>query len=134
MHKQWGIGLAIGLAMLLCSSGRSFAETPSFDPDQPFAQAFSSKILRDMVNRTLDLIEDHIDVAADVDPKDSRGEQQGRLSFKLYPKGKAQSDEHVAAEGWFRFSPDLGRQDFHLRFERPQRKSRLPSQPPEDVL
>lgn len=134
MHKQCGIGLAIGLTLFLCPSGRSFAETPSFDPDQPFAQAFSSKMLHDMVNRTLDLIENHIEVAADVDPKDAGGEQQGRFSFKLYPKGKAQSDEHVKAEGWFRFSPDLGRQDFHLRFERPQRNSGVPLPPPENVF
>jgi hypothetical protein len=134
MHKQWAIGLAVGLAVLLCYNGRSFAETPLFDPEQPFKQAFGSKMLRDIMNRTLDLIEDHIEVGGDVGPKDPSGDQQGRFSLKLYPKGKSQSGEHVAAEGWFRLSPDRGRQDFHLRFERPQEPSQRPSPPQGEML
>lgn len=134
MHKQEGVGLLVVLLAFVCSTGTAFAETPSFDPDQPFRQTFNSTMLRAMLNRTLDLIEDHIEIVGDVDRKDPSGEQKGRFSLKVYPKGKSQSDEHVAAEGWFRFSPDLGRQDFHLRFQGPHESSGLPSSPPEDVL
>ena len=134
MRKPYGVGFGMLLGLFLPSAGASLAETPSFDPDQPFRQAFSSSLLRAMVNKTLDLIEDHLEIAGDVAQSDAGGEQEGRFHLRVYPKGKSQSDEHLAAEGWFRLSPDLGRQDFHLRLERPQHSSRLPSSRADDVL
>jgi hypothetical protein len=124
------------MMLLLCffSAGVSLAETPSFDPDQPFRQAFSSSLLRAMVNKTLDLIEDHLEIAGDMAQRDAGGEQEGRFRLKVYPKGKSRSDEHLAAEGWFRLSPDLGRQDFHLRLEGQPSSSGLPSSRAADVL
>lgn len=134
MRKQVGFAFGLLLVVLICLPGTSVAETPSFDPDQPFRHAFTSTMLRAMLNHTLDLIEDHLEIAGDVAQPDSGGEQEGRFTVKVYPKGKSRSDEHLAAEGWFRLSPDLGRQDFHLRLERPPHSSRVPSLPADDVL
>jgi len=110
-----------------------WAETPSFDPDQPFHQAFSSQMLRTWVNQALDVLEDHVQISGDLSNSGGRGDQQGRFELKLYPKGKSQSHDHVKAEGWFHVSPEAGRQDFHLRFERPE-NSRRPLPEPEPIM
>lgn len=122
------------IAVLGLYPATSSAETPLFDPDQPFRQTFSSQMLRTFLNRALDVLEDHVEVAGDLSSFDSQGDQSGRFELKLYPKGKSRSSEHLNAEGWFHFSPDSGRQDFHLRFQRPQ--DSLGHTPPqsEDVL
>lgn len=133
MRKQYGFAFVVLFAVLICSPHKSFADTPSFDPDQPFRQAFSSAMLRAVLNHTLDLIVDHLEITGDVARLESPNEQEGRFSVKVYPKGKSRSDEHVAVEGWFRLSPDLGRQDLHLRL-RPRTPSRGPSSRADDAL
>lgn len=100
--------------------GSASAEAPSFDPDQPFRQAFNSHRLRMFFNRALDVLEDHIEIAGDLSGADAPGGHRGRVELKLYPKGKSHSGEHLKAEGWFHFSPDSQQQDFHFRFERSQ--------------
>lgn len=134
MRKQYGFAFWVLLAALICFPHTSFADTPSFDPDEPFRHAFSSAMLRAVLNHTLDLIEDHLEIAGGVARPESPNEQEGRFSVRVYPKGKSRSDEHVAVEGWFRLSPDLGRQDLHLRLERPPTPSRDPSSRADDAL
>lgn len=121
------------VSALLSWASPSLAEAPSFDPEQPF-QAFSSQMLRALLNQALDVLEDHIEVAGEVSGPNSKGDQSGRLQLKLYPNGKSQSDEHLKAEGWFSISPDIGRHDFHFRLQRQDDSPRLPSQHPDSVL
>jgi hypothetical protein len=120
MRRLYGATYGVILLLVMSLPRTAVAETPSFDPDQPFRQAFTSNLLRAMLNKTLDLIENHLEIAGDLGQEDAAGERQGQFSIKVYPHGKSQSDEHLAAEGSFRLSPDLGRQDFHLRLERPK--------------
>lgn len=134
MRGSYGVAYGVILLVVMSLPLTAVAETPSFDPDQPFRQAFTSNMLRAMLNKTLDLIENHIEVAGDVGQEDAAGEREGRFSIKVYPQGKSESDEHLAAEGSFRLSPDLGRQDFHLRLERPQQHSGRASSRPDGVL
>jgi hypothetical protein len=133
-HKRHFLMSALFIGLLECSTGTSFAETPAFDPEQPFQQAFRSTALRAMVNQALDFLEDHLEISGNVEGKDAGGDRRARFELKVYPKGKSRSGEHLAAQGWFSVSPDLGRQDLHLRFQRPPSSTSLPSSGAEDVL
>jgi hypothetical protein len=119
---------------LVMWTGTALAEAPSFDPDQPFNQTFSSQMLRTLLNKALDILEDHIEVGGDLSPADSTKDQSGRLQLRIYPKGKSRSDEHLKAEGSFRFSPDSGQHDLHFRFQQPQESSRPAAPSPEGLL
>jgi hypothetical protein len=110
------------------------AEVPSFDPDQPFRESLSTQLLRSMLNRAMDALEDHLQIDGTLAPANPQGDQQGHLELKLYPKGKSKSDEHVKAEGWFSFSPESGLHDFHLRFKQPRERSAPRSDSPADRL
>ena len=54
------------ISIFLMSAGTALAEAPSFDPDQPFRQSFSSQMLRTLLNQALDILDDHLEVAGDV--------------------------------------------------------------------
>ncbi len=110
------------------------AEVPSFDPDQPFQESLSTQMLRSLLNRALDALEDHIQIDGMLAPADTQGDQKGHLELKLYPKGKSKSDEHLKAEGWFSLSPESGMHDFHLRFQNPRERSVPRSEFPADRL
>jgi hypothetical protein len=96
------------------------AEAPSFDPDQPFRESLGTHALRSLLNRALDILEDHVQIDGQLSESDPKGDQRGRLELKLYPKGKSKSDEHLKAEGWFSHSPESGWHDFHFRFQSPR--------------
>jgi hypothetical protein len=131
--KQVWISALLASALVMWT-GPALAQAPSFDPDQPFDQAFSSQMLRTLLNKALDILEDHIEVAGDLSPADSTKDQGGRLQLKIYPKGKSRSDEHLKAEGSFRFSPDSGQHDLHFRFQPPHESSPSVAPSPEGVL
>jgi len=78
--------------------------------DEPFEQAIGNNALHSLLNQALDLIENHIEIKANLHPNEETGDQRGHFQFKLYPHGRSQSDEHVSAELQFRFSPN----DQHL--------------------
>jgi len=119
---------------LVVWTGTALAQAPSFDPDQPFDQAFSSQMLRTLLNKALDILDDHFEVAGGLSHADSKNDQSGRLQLKIYPKGKSHSDEHLKAEGSFRFSPGSGQHDLHFRFHPPQESPRPLAPSPEGVL
>lgn len=87
-----------------------------------------------LFTRALDVLEDHVEIAGDLSGADAQGGHRGRVELKLYPKGKSRSGEHLKAEGWFESSPDSGRQDFHLRFQRPHDPAEPAAPQSEDVL
>ncbi len=120
---------------LMCVSIPAWAgDAAPFNPDQPFEQAFSTSVLRALLNQALDALEDHLEITGHIDPDDVKGERRGNLRFKFYPEGKSTSDRHLTAEGWFRFSPETGQQDWHFRFKRPEARANKPALPFEEPL
>ena len=91
-----------------------------FDFDQPFDEAMARGVLRSLLNRALDAIEDHVEMRAKLRHGGQNGEEEGRLELRVYPRGKARSGDHVAAEGWFRFSPGLLNNEMTFRLRSSQ--------------
>jgi hypothetical protein len=91
-----------------------------FDFDQPFDDAMAKGLLRSLLNRALDAIEDHVEMRGKLRHGAQAGEEEGRLELRVYPRGKSQSGDHVTAEGWFRFSPDLLNNEMSFRFKSSQ--------------
>lgn len=105
-----------------------------FDFNQPFDDAMAKGLLRSFLNQALDAIEDHVEMKGRLRQSPQGGEEEGRLELRVYPHGKSRSHDHVAAEGWFRFSPDLLNNEMTLRFRSSQEPAKR-SQPGEpDVL
>ncbi len=96
------------------------AETESFEPDQPFDQALGKTVLRSLLNQALDRLEDHLEVSGNLSSDETKADRGKHLQFKFYPEGKSKSDQHFAAEGWFRSSPESGQQDWQFKFKRPE--------------
>ena len=117
--KRLGMLTAL-LFVLIFNAHPAAAETPTFDPDQPFRESLSTHVLRSLLNRALDVLEDHVHIDGSWSNSNATGGPSGRIELKLYPKGKSHSDEHLKAEGWFHSSPDSNLQDFHFRLERPK--------------
>ena len=95
-------------------------QADTFDPDQPFEQALHTGILRSLLNQALDRLEEHVGISTDLSTSDQKLERPRYLRFKFYPEGKSKSDEHFAAEGWLRSSPESGQHDWHFKFKRPE--------------
>lgn len=91
-----------------------------FDFDQPFDEAMAKGVLRSLLNRALDVIEDHVEMRGKLRHGGRTGEEEGRLELRVYPRGKSRSGDHVAAEGWFRFSPGLLNNEMTFRFRSSQ--------------
>ena len=105
-----------------------------FDPDQPFEQALMTNVLRSLLNQAMDVLEDHLEISGNLNPKGKQDERRRNFSLKFYPEGKSKSEEHLSAEGWFDSSPDSNQQDFFFRFKLPQDPSQKPFQQSEGVL
>ncbi|MBX3329433.1 MAG: hypothetical protein KF722_03450 [Nitrospira sp.] len=104
-------------------------EAESFDPDQPFDQALTTSVLRSLLNQALDKLEDHVEITGNLSSDALKDDEAKHLRFKFYPEGKSQSDQHLTAEGWFRFSPEAGQHDWHFKFELPKdHPKKLPPQ------
>jgi hypothetical protein len=124
----------VALFFLLMTSLAWAGETAPFDPEQPFQQGFSTSVLRSLLNKALDVLEDHLDITGNIAPDDVNGDRRGNLRFKFYPEGKSKSDQHHQAEGSFRFSPDHTLRDFYFRFKSLEEPAKNPSQQFSDVL
>jgi hypothetical protein len=124
--------LAACLILLLPLSAR--ASEPEFDIEQPFKQGEIGQLLRSLLNEAMDVLDDHLAITGDLGRERANGDREGRLEFRFYPEGKSTSDEHVKAEGWFRYSPESELQDLHLRFQLPKHRSKQPPTQPENVL
>jgi len=109
-------------------------ETVPFDPEQPFQQAFTTSVLRSLLNEALDVFEDHVEITGNLVPDNRNGDRRGNLWLKFYPEGKSNSDQHLTAEGWFRLSPDHTLRDFSFRFTRPEESAKNSSRQFGDVL
>ncbi|MET0514435.1 MAG: hypothetical protein ABW047_03775 [Nitrospiraceae bacterium] len=96
--------LAVAPASLWAGETKS-KDQGGFDFDQPFDEAMANGALRSLLNRALDVIEDHVEMRGKLRRGAQTGEEEGRLELRIYPRGKSRSGHHVTAEGWFRFSP-----------------------------
>ena len=106
----------------------------TFDFDQPFEAAISKQFLRSLLNRALDVIEDHVELRGNVRRGAEEGDREGRFELRLYPQGKSHSEEHVGAEGSFRFSPEAGNNELSLRFKSSKELSSTTPSDPADYL
>jgi len=121
---------AVAIAFfLVCTAGPVWAaEVEPFDPEAPFRQGMTTGLLRSLFNQAFDQLEDHLEILGKLEPDDVKGDRQGRLQFKFYPEGKSKSGEHLAAEGWFRVTPESGQQDWHFKFTLPKDRKHTPLQ------
>jgi hypothetical protein len=124
----------IGLLLAALASPAWAGEPESFDPDQPFTQAFSQRLLQSFLNQALKAIDDHVEISSNLNLDSSRGDRTQRLRFKFYPEGKSKSGEHITAEGWFGPSWDLRQDEFHFRFALPKSSSEPSSNRYDQVL
>lgn len=102
-------------------------EPESFDPDEPFQQAFSSNLFRSLLNKTLDQLEDYVEMSSHLAPDEATGDCHGRLRFKIYPEDKSKSRQHFETEGWFRLAPDDTVHDFSFHFKTSDKRTKSPS-------
>ncbi|HET6674810.1 MAG TPA: hypothetical protein VFG71_05710 [Nitrospiraceae bacterium] len=110
------------------------SDESTFDFDQPFDAAAGKQVLRSLLNRALDVMEDHVEWTGNVRDGAHRGDREGRFEFRLYPQGKSRSEEHVGAEGSFRFSPEAGDTELSLRFKSSKDSSGSTASDPADYL
>ena len=120
--------IAIVLFLMFPAGPVWAAEAEPFNPDAPFQQGLTTSLLRSLLNQAFDRLEDHTEFMGTLDPDDVKGDRQGRLQFKFYPEGKSKSDQHVAAEGWFRVAPEGEQHDWHFRFTLPKDRKNPPLQ------
>jgi hypothetical protein len=92
----------------------------SFDPDQPFEQALATNFLRPLLHQVLDRLENHLEISGNLNPDQTMGDRRSHLRFKFYPEGRSKSDQHLRAEGWFQFSPEIGQHDWYFKFKLPE--------------
>jgi hypothetical protein len=81
------VAAAILLMCIAASVGGS--EPESFDPDQPFEQALAKNLLRSLLNQALNRLEDHVEIAGNLIPNETKGDRRGHLHFKFYPAGRS---------------------------------------------
>ena len=113
---------------------RPIADEGTFDFDQPFDIAVKKQFLRSLLNRALDVMEDHVEWRGNLRRGAQEGDREGRFELKLYPQGKSHSEEHVGAEGSFRFSPEAGNNELTLRFKSSKEPLGSASSDPADYL
>lgn len=116
--------IALTLLILLIAAPVWAGGPERFDPEQPFEQAFTTNVLRSLLNQAMDMLEDHLEISANLNPDEKQGERRGNFALKFYPEGKSQSDDHLSAEGWFNSSPDTNQRDFFFRFQLPKESSK----------
>ena len=108
-------------------------ESGAFDPDQPF-KGLSQRLLESFLGQAMEALDDHFEIAGDLDPDSAQDDRTKKLRFKFYPHGKSKSDEHIAAESWFGLSKDFNQHEFHFRFTVPKSSTQPSSDLPDNVL
>jgi hypothetical protein len=115
----------VAALFLMCTTASlCAAETEPFNLDEPFEQALTKSLLRSLLNQALDKLHDHVEITGNVNSDALKDDEGKHLRFKFFPEGKSQSGQHLTAEGWFHFSPETGRHDWHFRFKLPEGRSK----------
>jgi len=88
-------------------------------PEQPesFEQVRPDSLFRGLFDRALATLQEYVEVEGTLPQDDPSRQQAGEFRLKLFPQGKSRSQEHVTAEGAFRFTPDGDQREFTLRFK-----------------
>jgi hypothetical protein len=63
----------------------------------------AKRLTEQVYQRGVEILEDHVERQGSFRPEQNV-ERQGHLSLKLYPKGKAHSEDSLTAETWFGFA------------------------------
>jgi hypothetical protein len=126
-------GVAFLIIIMVATPGWA-GESGGFDPDQPFKQGFSQRLLESVLGQALEALDEHFEISGNLDPDSAAGDDTKKLRFKFYPDGKSKSNDHFAAEGWFGPSQDPGQQEFHFRFALPKSSTPSSADLPANVL
>ncbi|MGC3972830.1 MAG: hypothetical protein QM771_00400 [Nitrospira sp.] len=98
-----------------------------------FDQVVPKQMFRDLYNQALSTLQDYIELEGNLPSADSSQQRGGEFRFKLFPRGKSRSQEHLSAEGSFRLSPEADQPEFTLRFKS-SKNAPPPSRPNDDVI
>jgi hypothetical protein len=115
---KWCAGMVLLCAVFASSVWAG--EPEPFDPDQPFNQALSERMLESLLSQGLAALNDHVEIFGSMDSESGAHDRKQTFRFKFYPEGKSKSDEHITAEAWLGPSEDSRRREFHFRFAVPR--------------
>jgi hypothetical protein len=81
-----------------------------------------------LFERARDAVQNYVEVDGGHRRGLQDGKEGGYLSLRVYPKGKAKSDEHYTAETWFRFSSPQDKEtlSYDFMFSLPHRNTVRP--------
>jgi hypothetical protein len=129
-------GLILMLLAVPVAAGetRLSSDDDTLNFDLPFEQAINKQVLRSLLNQAIEAVEDHLELKGKWRHGNQAGDREGRFELRLYPRGKSRSDEHVGAEGSFRFSPEAGNHELSLRFKSSKPSSHAPISDPAGFL
>ena len=86
---------------------------------QEFGLKEAKGLLNDVFRRSADLLRNHLELEGALSDV-GNDEQRGRFTFRFYPRGKSQSQEHVTVESQFTIEERDGvglRSDFRFQKE-----------------
>lgn len=109
----------MGLLCAVTASPVWAGEPKAFEPDQPFKQGMSQRLLESLLSQTLEVFSEHLEISGSLDPDLGDGDRKQGLRFKFYPEGKSKSEDHIVAEGWLGPSEDSHQRELHFRFAVP---------------
>jgi hypothetical protein len=110
---------SMGLLCAVIASSAWAGEPEAFDPDQPFKQALSQRLLESLLGQALEAFSEHLEISGSLDSELGEGDRKRGLRFKFYPEGKSKSEEHIVAEGSLGPSEDSRQRELHFRFAVP---------------
>ena len=126
------IGLLFTALLFLVPPLATAEDRPAFGVDlEQIAGELLDKtpetLLRGLFDRALATIRDYVEVEGSLPSEGAPA--AGEFRLKLFPQGRARSQEHVTAEGSFNLDPDKDQQQLILRFKssKPPQRSVPPS-------
>jgi hypothetical protein len=113
------------VVLIACSSALVWGNESEGLPRKPSRGTLSvedltrlgTRILRDIFNRSGEVLQNYVEVEGGHRSGLQEGTEGGHLTLRLYPRGKAESDEHYTAEAWFRFSSPHEKETFSYSFK-----------------
>ena len=126
------IGLLFTALLFLVPPLATAEDRPAFGVDlEQIAGELLDKtpetLLRGLFDRDLATIRDYVEVEGSLPSEGAPS--AGEFRLKLFPQGRARSQEHITAEGSFNLAPDEDQQQLILRFKssKPPQRSVPPS-------
>jgi hypothetical protein len=124
MMRRYVLSIIFVLAAWPVWAGeRVYPVSDELNVDEPFEHATIRSMLRSLLDRAFDVIEDHVELKSTLQPNEKTGERRGRVQLKLYPHGKSNSDDSMTAELRFRSSPHVQHFSFDLKLPKEPQNS-----------